>query len=428
MSVVNDKRDQLGVASTCASIGLGRSTYYRRRYGPKYGPRRRPAVPRELPIAERQQVLDVLHEPRFVDWAPAQVHAQLLDEGIYLCSARTIHRILAENAESRERRNQLRHPQYEAPQLLATRPNEVWSWDITKLLGPTKWTYFYLYVLLDIFSRYVVGWLLADREWAGFAELLIAESCERQGIKPGQLTMHSDRGGPMKSKRLAQLYADLGVTKTHSRPHTSNDNPFSEAQFKTLKYRPEFPKRFGSQQHARACSGDLIAWYNNEHHHSALGYLTPHDVHHGLAEQRLAVRAAVLKEAYHKHPERFVNGPPTPRGLARAVWINPPENEADSVELLRQATRQNGAELVSPAPSVLLPARRSGCSSAEPYPPSRHVQSTPTGETGNFLVDANGHPIRRPHPDAPKAENLGGLGAEPPAREQHSAPLAAHLH
>ena len=310
-------------------MGLPRATYYRRRSSQ---PRRRPHRPepaRKLRPAERQRVLEVLHEPRFMDWSPAQVWAQLVDEGTYLCSARTMHRILAENTESRERRNQLRHPQFEAPQLLATRPNELWSWDITKLLGPQKWTYYYLYVLLDVFSRYAVGWLVADRESACLAKQLIDESCARQGIEPGQLTIHSDRGGPMTSKTLAQLFADLGVTKTHSRPHVSDDNPFSESQFKTLKYRPEFPRRFEGHQHARDCARDLIDWYNNEHHHSSLAMLTPHDVHYGLAEQRLSERAFVLERAYHAHPERFVRGAPRRAVLPRAVWINPPKTVSE---------------------------------------------------------------------------------------------------
>jgi len=418
VKVVNATRDELGVAATCEVVGLPRSTYYRQRFGPKYGPRRRPAVPRKLPAAERQQVLDVLHEERFVDVAPAQVHAQLLGEGEYLCSPRTMHRILAENVESRERRNQLRHPQYAAPQLLATGPNQVWSWDITKLLGPQKWTYFYLYVLLDIYSRYVVGWLLADREWSGYAKRLIEDSVERQGVEPGQLTVHSDRGQPMKGKVLAQLYADLGVTKTHSRPHTSNDNPFSEAQFKTLKYRPEFPKRFGGQEHARSHASDFFDWYNHEHHHSALAWLTPFEVHYGLGEERLAARASVMEAAYRKHPERFVHGRPRRQELKRAVWINPPTDDA----------LKNEAGPEGPAPSVLLPARRSGCSSAEPYPPSRLADASRTTRAGNFGAAGNHGLVAHVHPAAPKAENLGGLGAEPPDHEPTGAPLAALLH
>lgn len=401
MSLVDDLGGRLDVAATCDAVGLPRSTYYRRRRGcsGQATPSRRREPARKLPPAERQKVLDTLHEPRFVDWAPAQVWAQLLDEGIHLCSVRTMHRILEENTESRERRNQLRHPRYAAPQLLATKPNELWSWDITKLLGPQKWNYYYLYVLLDVFSRYAVGWLLAERESGELAKRLIGESCDRQGIEEDQLTIHSDRGGPMKSKALAQLYADLGVTKTHSRPHVSNDNPFSESQFKTLKYRPEFPGRFGSIEHARDCSRDLIDWYNNEHHHSSLAYLTPHDVHYGLADQRLADRAAVLQAAYRANPERFVKGPPKTPELARAVWINPPKAPIDT---RIPGTSEAGHD--DPAPSVLSPARRSGCSSAEPYPPCKHKHPTP-------------------HPDCPQCDKPRGLGQSPITDER--APLAA---
>ncbi len=247
MRTVTELGPRLGVAPTCAALAVARATYYRQ-LQPRPEPRPRPTPARALPPAERQAVREVLHEPRFVDLSPAEIYATLLDEDRYLCSERTLYRVLAENAEVRERRDQLRHPSYAAPQLLATRPNEVWSWDITKLLGPTKWTYYYLYVLLDVFSRYAVGWLLAEQESARLAEQLIATSGERQGIAPGQLTVHSDRGPAMTSKPVALLLADLGVTKSHSRPHVSNDNPFSESQFKTLKYRPDFPERFGDQR------------------------------------------------------------------------------------------------------------------------------------------------------------------------------------
>jgi putative transposase len=269
-------------------------------------------------------VLEVLHEQRFVDLAPAEVFATLLEEGRYLCSIRTMHRILAENAEVRERRDQLRHPAYAKPELLATGPNELWSWDITKLSGPAKWTYYYLYVILDVFSRYVVGWLVAHRESAALAKRLIAHTCERQGIEPGQLTVHADRGSSMTSKSVAFLLADLGVTKTHSRPHVSDDNPFSEAQFKTLKYRPDFPGRFGEIEDARAFGADFFPWYNDEHHHLALGMLTPADVHHGLVEQRVAERQVVLDAAFDAHPERFPRGRPMAARPAREVWINKP--------------------------------------------------------------------------------------------------------
>jgi putative transposase len=239
-----------------------------------------------------------------------------------------MYRLLAAHAEVRERRDQLRHPVYAAPELLACRPNELWSWDITKLLGPAKWTYFYLYVMLDVFSRYVVGWMVAHRESAMLAERFIHETCVRQGIERAQLTIHADRGSAMTSKPVALLLADLGVTKTHGRPHVSNDNPFSEAHFKTLKYRPTFPDRFGSIQDARAHGQDFFAWYNDDHHHSGLGLLTPHDVHFGLAAQRLATRADVLATAYAAHPERFPAGRPAPAAAPTKVWINPPKLRA----------------------------------------------------------------------------------------------------
>jgi len=267
-----------------------------------------------------------LHATRFIDLAPSEVYATLLDEDTYLCSERTMYRLLAEHAKVRERRDQLRHPVYAAPELLARRPNELWSWDITKLLGPTKWTYFYLYVMLDVFSRYVlVGCMVAPRESATLAERFIRETCSRQDIERDQLTIHADRGPAMTSNSVTLLLADLGVTKTHSRPHVSNDNPFSEAQFKTLKYRPAFPVRFGSIQDARTHCHVFFPWYNTEHHHSGLDLLTPADVHHGLAEQRVAARAAVLTAAYAAHPERFPPGQPHPPARPVEVWINPPK-------------------------------------------------------------------------------------------------------
>jgi putative transposase len=287
--------------------------------------------PRALQPEERRAVLDTLHEARFADLAPSEVYATLLDEGRYLCSERTMYRILAENHEVRERRAQLRHPHYAAPELLATRPNQLWSWDITKLLGPTKWSYFHLYVILDVFSRYVVGWMVADRESATLAERLIAETCVRQKIERDQLTLHADRGSSMKSKPVALLLADLGVTKTHSRPHVSNDNPFSESHFKTLKYRPDFPDRFGSPQDARRHCASFFPWYNCEHHHAGLGLLTPHDVHYGLAAMRHAQRALVLATAHAQHPERFPRGTPRPPPLPTEVWINKPTLQKETI-------------------------------------------------------------------------------------------------
>ena len=318
---------QLGIAPTCAAFGLSTATYYRRSK-PKAAMRPpRPSPPRTLDEAERNAVLEVLHEPRFVDLAPAAVWAQLLDnDRRYLCSQRTMYRILEENHEVRERRDQLRHPRYAAPELLAEAPNQVWSWDITKLLGPVKWSYFYLYVIIDIFSRYVVGWMVADREAASLAKTLIEETWRHQGITANELTLHADRGSAMISKSVALLLADLGVTKSHSRPHVSNDNPFSEAQFKTMKYRPQFPDRFGSSQDARSFCQNFFGWYNTEHRHSGIGLLTPYDVHYGLAEQRVAARSKVLSAAFAAHPERFVAGAPRPPARPTAVWINPPKN------------------------------------------------------------------------------------------------------
>ena len=338
----------VGMIALCLALGLSRATLNRRKRGraalaaegatatptalvevangnAARSSAKRRSSPRALSDDERAQVLAVLHEPRFCDLAPAEVYATLLDEKRYLCSERTMYRVLDDNREVRERRAQLRHPAYAAPQLLATRPNEVWSWDITKLLGPEKWSYFYLYVILDVFSRYVVGWMVADGESAALAEKLIAQTCEREHIEPGQLTLHADRGSSMKSKPVALLLSDLGVNKTHSRPHVSDDNPFSEAQFKTMKYRPDFPSFFTSREHARDHSADFFPGYNTEHHHVGLGLLTPHDVHHGLAEERLAARSAVLAAAYAAHPERFVLRAPCPATPPAQVWINPPK-------------------------------------------------------------------------------------------------------
>jgi putative transposase len=260
-----------------------------------------------------------------VNLSPGAVFASLLDEERYLCSIRTMYRLLSGAGEVRERRDQLRHPQHPKPELVARAPNEIWSWDITKLLGPAKWTFYYLYVLLDIFSRFVVGWLLALQECAALARELIAESCRRQGIVDGQLTVHSDRGPSMSSKSLALLLADLGVTKSQSRPRVSNDNPYSEAQFKTMKYRPEFPDRFGSIEHGRSFCRGFFPWYNHEHYHSALGLLTPAMVHYGRAPEVLERRAAVLRVAHAAHPERFVRGLPVSQEGPKEVWINRPQ-------------------------------------------------------------------------------------------------------
>lgn len=338
MAVVSEHRALYSVQSICAGLGVGRASFYRRQRPSPPSPTER-IHPRALSVNERQEVLSVLNSGRFWDQAPGEVYAALLDEGRYLCSQRTMYRILADNQQVRERRDQLRHLCYQAPELIASRANEVWSWDITKLLGPAKWTYFYLYVILDIFSRYVVGWMLAYRESAELAKKLIEQTVERHNIEPGTLTVHADRGAPMTSKAVAFLLGELGVTKTHSRPYVSNDNPYSESQFKTMKYRPEFPERFGCYQDAHRFCGEFFPWYNYEHHHSGLGYLTPYEAHYGLAEKRREQRAAVLKEAFEKNPQRFVRGLPTPALLPTAAWINKPKeiSPTESAEVVNSS-------------------------------------------------------------------------------------------
>jgi putative transposase len=365
VAAVQELAPVVGRAEACRCLGVPRASLYRRLNPRPAGPRPpRPAPDRTLSSEERRQVLDVLHSERFVDQAPAAVFYALLDEGVYLCSIRTMYRILREHEEVRERRDQLRHPNYRKPELLATGPNQVWSWDITKLLGPVKWTYYYLYVILDIFSRYVVGWMVAHRESADLARRLIAESCAKQGIRPGQLTIHADRGTAMKAKLVAQLLADLGVTKTHCRPYTSSDNPFSESHFKTLKYRPEFPDRFGSYEEARAFGAVFFPWYNEEHYHSGLAYLTPAAVHYHRANEILEARQKRLLEVYTAHPERFPNGPPRVPELPEAVWINPPEEERC---------------VPTPTPTVDTPpedsTHHSGDQGPLPNPPTRGAMS-----------------------------------------------------
>ena len=323
MSAALELGDSVGKAVACRALGVPRASLYRRMQ-PAAPCRVRPAPARALDAAERQTVLDHLHSERFCDKAPVEVFATLIDEGVYLCSIRTMHRILAENGELKERRNQLRHPQYKKPELLAVAPNQVWTWDITKLRGPVKWTYFYLYVILDIFSRYVVGWMVADAESAQLAKRFIADTCDKQLVVPGQLTIHADRGTSMTSKLVACKLADLGVTKTHSRPHVSDDNPYSESQFKTLKYRPEFPERFGCIQDARGFCQQFFGWYNREHHHSGIALLTPEMLHYGRAEEVIQLRQEVLQAAYARNPERFVRACPKPKKPPTAAWINPP--------------------------------------------------------------------------------------------------------
>jgi putative transposase len=315
----------VGTLPACRVLGASRASLYRWRSAPTVRVARARAVsPRALSEPERGAVLARLHEERFVDCSPAHVYATLLDEGTYLASERTMYRLLAARGEVRERRDQLTHPSYARPELLASAPNQVWSWDITKLLGPATWTYFYLFVILDIYSRYVVGWTVQHQETAPLAERLIAETLKKQQIPRDQLTIHADRGSAMRSKPVAFLLSDLGVTKTHSRPYTSTDNPYSEAHFKTLKYRPGFPARFTSMLEARAFCRHFFPWYNEQHRHSGIGLMTPSTVHHGLAEQTHTARAAVLNAAYAATPDRFVRRPPRPPALPTGAWINKP--------------------------------------------------------------------------------------------------------
>ena len=312
----------------CRAMVIPRATVYRVMKAvsmkTEAKPEKKRTNPRAIPLEERQEMLGILNSERFVDESPNEVYATLLDEGVYKCSVRTMYRILNENEEVRERRKIVQRPNYKKPELIATGPNQVWSWDITKLLGPVKWTYFYLYVLMDIFSRYVVGWLIAERESAVLAKQLIAESCEKQQIQEGTLTIHSDRGGPMKSQLVAQLYANLGIIPSLSRPSVSNDNPFSETQFKTAKYHASFPGRFGSLADSVAWARGLFHWYNDEHYHLGISLFTPKQVHYGLVEQAMVVRARALAAAFAAHPERFVKGLPIQKNVPTEVWINPP--------------------------------------------------------------------------------------------------------
>ena len=336
-TAIAELTERIGVRDACDAVGVPRASYYRRhRQSP---PPQRPTPiahrdrpqPRALSQAEQQEILDELHSARFVDMSATEVWATLLDEGRYLGSISTFYRLLRKADEVRERRRQATHPPTVKPELVASAPNAVWSWDITKLRGPAKWTWYYLYVILDIYSRYVVGWMVASRESAGLAEVLIRQTVVKQGIRRDQLTIHADRGSSMTFKPVAFLLADLRITQSHSRPHVSDDNPFSEAQFKTLKYRPDFPDRFASIEAARLHCQTFFPWYNEEHHHTGLALHTPADVHYGTATITREKRAGVLDAAYAAHPERFVHKPPQPPTLRTETWINrPTDTEEDA--------------------------------------------------------------------------------------------------
>ncbi len=394
-----------GVVAACAVLAVPRSSLYRARPAPTVPevaappaePASRPAPPRALSPTEQAQVREVLNSERFQDLAPREIYAELLDEERYLCSISTMYRILAEHAEVRERRNQLRHPAYQKPELLATGPNQVWSWDITKLRGPSKGVYYYLYAMIDIYSRYVVGWLIAEVESAELAEQLIAETCVKQSVQRAQLTIHADNGSPMIAKTVAILLADLGVAKSHARPHVSNDNPYSEAQFKTLKYRPDYPDRFASVADARRWARSFFAWYNDEHHHTGLGLLTPAVVHTGQAEAVRQKRQAVLQQAYQAHPERFVRGQPQPAKLPEAVWINPPPHPADlSAPTPRTATAKTPA---AAGTDQLAPATALRYTDACGPEDRATLRSDPSAVPADGVAGQGGYPVSPAHTD-----------------------------
>jgi putative transposase len=313
----------------CELLGASRATRYRRRRPPVAGPSLpRPTPPNKLTEAERQHILSVLRSEEYCDLVPAQVWARLLDDGVYLCSISTMYRLLAIAGENRERRRQRTHPAKKKPELIAHRPNQVWSWDITKLQGPTRGTYYELFVIIDIFSRYVVGWMVSEAETGELAEAFIAETLVAQGISRDQLTLHADRGTSMTSKPVAQLLVDLGVARSHSRPHVSNDNPYSEANFKTLKYCPAFPGRFGSIEDARVFCAVFFDHYNHVHHHTGIGLHTPASVHYDTATEIRVQRAVTLDAAYAANPARFRHRRPQPPKLPTVAWINEPTPEA----------------------------------------------------------------------------------------------------
>ena len=373
----------VGIVIACAALCVSRASFYRAKAPPK--PRApRPRPPRALDDAERAEVLAVLDSDRFADKAPAQVYAELLDDDRYLCSIRSMYRVLAAAAQVKERRDQRRHPTYVKPQLEARGPNQVWSWDITKVPGPVRGVYYCLYVVLDIFSRYVVAWTVAPTESAAIGQQLIDGACAEQGVGPGQLTVHADRGSPMTAKSTAQFFIGLGITQSHSRPSVSDDNPFSEAAFKTFLYRPGIPERFGSLEDARAFFEALMRWYNEEHCHSGIALLTPGDVHRGTAPAIIAKRQAVLDAAHRAHPERFVSGTPAHPTPPPVVWITPPTTALSTTEPtqagapVQPSATQGGpqrAAAAGPEPVAELPRARTASrgqgSARRPQMPAR---------------------------------------------------------
>lgn len=339
MNAATSLVEDLGARAACVGMGIARASYYRAQQSltPQHTVRQPRRSPLALSAEEREEVMDVLHSPEYVDVAPHTVYAMLLDAGTFMASVSTFYRILRATSGTRPRRDQLVHPAYARPELLATKPCEVWSWDITKIKGPVKSAHFHLYVILDIFSRYVVGWMIADCESDALAETLIGHTCDNEGIARDQLTLHADRGAAMRSKLVADLLVDLGVAKSHSRPYTSDDNPYSEAQFKTMKYRPDFPERFDSLAQARAYCKTFFAWYNYDHRHSGIGYMTPAAMHTGVAAIIHEQRTHVLQNAFEKHPNRFKHRRPKPPIMPNEAGINMPKpnsGEADQAKIV----------------------------------------------------------------------------------------------
>ena len=385
-----------GVSQACRVLSVPRSSLYRSRK-PQEAPSPRPTPPRALSQEERTEVRAILNSDRFCDEAPREVYATLLDQGQYYCHWRTMYRILEEHDEVHERRNQRRHPVSNQPELRATGPNQLWSWDITQLRG-LNGVYYYLYTIIDVFSRYVPGWMIAKRESAQLAERLIAETCVKQGIEPDQLVLHADRGSAMRAKTVAQLLIKLGIAKSHSRPYTPTDNPFSEAQFKTMKYRPDYPEAFVGVKHARGWARGFIHWYNHEHHHTGLALMTPATVHFGQVETVYEQRQQVLTTAYAAHPERFVRGQPTPPLLPTEVWINKPQtqDEKQAVELASQRngrygdaanrlTQQGAMEIIPQQGKREMPAE----ADLSPFPLFGQVYDTTTVRTEQLLASVD---------------------------------------
>lgn len=325
LSMIKRHGKRFGTGPLCDALGVPRATYYRSQKS-VCKPQKARNHPRRIPDEQRAEIRSVLNSEPYCDMAPASVYASLLDQGQYLCSERSMYRVLDEVDQNQPRRQRPARNLVK-PELLATTPNQVWSWDITKLKGPVKWTYYYLYKIMDIYSRYVVGWMIADRENAALARDLIAETCRKQQINQGPLLLHSDNGGPMTAHCVAKLLADLGITRSLSRPHVSNDNPYSESAFKTLKYRPGLPERYESQEQTETIFADLMHWYNCEHYHSGIGMLTPYQLHYGLQDAVLNHRSTVLLQAYERNPERFVRGCPVVRPVPQEVWINKPNGK-----------------------------------------------------------------------------------------------------